>query len=270
MTNTVTDEISIHALCEEGDRPAGGRVHCGGGISIHALCEEGDAKDVSPFLHPLISIHALCEEGDRRMPDLLLVQGDFYPRPLRGGRPDTVNAAMQPFKFLSTPSARRATREPTPRTEAMQFLSTPSARRATKPETDIRIDKLISIHALCEEGDRRSCLRLTLSMEFLSTPSARRATFLENADLLLQGNFYPRPLRGGRRTAYAQMWNLYQFLSTPSARRATYTKSIESIKTRVISIHALCEEGDERPRTAQTLSVISIHALCEEGDWAST
>ena len=176
MTNTVTDEISIHALCEEGDRPAGGRVHCGGGISIHALCEEGDAKDVSPFLHPLISIHALCEEGDRRMPDLLLVQGDFYPRPLRGGRPDTVNAAMQPFKFLSTPSARRATREPTPRTEAMQFLSTPSARRATKPETDIRIDKLISIHALCEEGDNGQRSAASICFLFLSTPSARRAT----------------------------------------------------------------------------------------------
>ena len=202
--------ISIHALCEEGDRPAGGRVHCGGGISIHALCEEGDAKDVSPFLHPLISIHALCEEGDRRMPDLLLVQGDFYPRPLRGGRPDTVNAAMQPFKFLSTPSARRATREPTPRTEAMQFLSTPSARRATKPETDIRIDKLISIHALCEEGD-------TSPVGFRRFPC----------------NFYPRPLRGGRPCMAAHTRGSLEFLSTPSARRATAkteTKSLFSNK----------------------------------------
>ena len=243
MTNTVTDEISIHALCEEGDRPAGGRVHCGGGISIHALCEEGDAKDVSPFLHPLISIHALCEEGDRRMPDLLLVQGDFYPRPLRGGRPDTVNAAMQPFKFLSTPSARRATREPTPRTEAMQFLSTPSARRATKPETDIRIDKLISIHALCEEGDHREeagdrVERISIhalceegdeepvevpdiSKIFLSTPSARRATCCSTVSKKATENFYPRPLRGGRP-------------AVPQAGRPGAD----------ISIHALCEEGD--------------------------
>ena len=86
MTNTVTDEISIHALCEEGDRPAGGRVHCGGGISIHALCEEGDAKDVSPFLHPLISIHALCEEGDQTPSTPLCNRSNFYPRPPRGGR----------------------------------------------------------------------------------------------------------------------------------------------------------------------------------------
>ena len=132
------------------------------------------------------------------MPDLLLVQGDFYPRPLRGGRPDTVNAAMQPFKFLSTPSARRATREPTPRTEAMQFLSTPSARRATKPETDIRIDKLISIHALCEEGDRFQFFHKIRLGVFLSTPSARRATSQQKFNRKSMFDFYPRPLRGGR------------------------------------------------------------------------
>ena len=206
MTNTVTDEISIHALCEEGDRPAGGRVHCGGGISIHALCEEGDAKDVSPFLHPLISIHALCEEGDRRMPDLLLVQGDFYPRPLRGGRPDTVNAAMQPFKFLSTPSARRATREPTPRTEAMQFLSTPSARRATKPETDIRIDKLISIHALREEGDPfwEDCIIVQrISIHALREEGDRCVAEICHST----SYFYPRPPRGGRQAQSFSPWS---------------------------------------------------------------
>ena len=33
-------------------------------ISIHALCEEGDPRLRQQPLHLLISIHALCEEGD--------------------------------------------------------------------------------------------------------------------------------------------------------------------------------------------------------------
>ena len=33
-------------------------------ISIHALCEEGDPENVVISKMPEISIHALCEEGD--------------------------------------------------------------------------------------------------------------------------------------------------------------------------------------------------------------
>ena len=36
--------------------------------------------------------------------------------------------------------------------------------------------------------------------------------------------------------------------------------------TGVISIHALCEEGDQRVFHAPQGGRISIHALCEEGD----
>ena len=57
----------------------------------------------------LISIHALREEGDLFTRHPSARQHDFYPRPPRGGRHVfrvTVPAAS---KFLSTPSARRAT-----------------------------------------------------------------------------------------------------------------------------------------------------------------
>ena len=158
------------------------------------------------------------------MPDLLLVQGDFYPRPLRGGRPDTVNAAMQPFKFLSTPSARRA----------------------TKPETDIRIDKLISIHALCEEGDGE-CYRINKELlDFYPRPlrGGRRSRGQQARGVTKyfyprplrggrrrmgeksghSGNFYPRPLRGGRLITLTSRVVSCGFLSTPSARRATDAK----------------------------------------------
>ena len=126
-------EISIHALREEGDReekgpevmvddfyphpPRGGR-HLADlqnimmrAISIHALREEGDeAHCGSAKLLQAISIHALREEGD----SLVL-------RPVSLAR-----------VFLSTPSARRATRGSlTAFLSLLIFLSTPSARRAT-------------------------------------------------------------------------------------------------------------------------------------------
>ena len=38
------------------------------------------------YLSDDISIHALCEEGDVLLFQQILLQGYFYPRPLRGGR----------------------------------------------------------------------------------------------------------------------------------------------------------------------------------------
>ena len=103
--------------------------------------------------------------------------------------------------------------------------------------------KSISIHALCEEGD---CgLRLNIGSLF---------------------DFYPRPLRGGRRDAQGAVDLDAVFLSTPSARRATFCFFGACIIL-VISIHALCEEGDTMNKPMFTKSfTISIHALCEEGD----
>ena len=58
------------------------------------------------------------------------------------------------FRFLSTPSARRATQTAkTMRQEIKAFLSTPSARRATRKSLRDSSRRQISIHALCEEGD---------------------------------------------------------------------------------------------------------------------
>ena len=148
-------KISIHALREEGDggclgRPV--RFHC---ISIHALREEGDPVlrvRLPPGQHfyprpprggrpeadqinlnvALISIHALREEGDVLRCRIRRVYPDFYPRPPRGGRPRAGMDNVQYAQFLSTPSARRATKD-TPQGSLLleTFLSTPSARRAT-------------------------------------------------------------------------------------------------------------------------------------------
>ena len=57
----------------------------------------------------LISIHALREEGDVLEEILSRAPDDFYPRPPRGGRRVLSEKTTETEKFLSTPSARRAT-----------------------------------------------------------------------------------------------------------------------------------------------------------------
>ena len=168
-------------------------------ISIHALREEGDLVLPDKDDRDKISIHALREEGD-------ICQLGYQ------------NAQLV---FLSTPSARRATKD-------------------REPERD-RLE--ISIHALREEGDCCGWRNPSTSALFLSTPSARRATLIvgdvniqfpisihalrEEGDgslspyTLIILHFYPRPPRGGRRNLLDSSVHLCEFLSTPSARRAT-------------------------------------------------
>ena len=57
-----------------------------------------------------------------------------------------------------------------------RFLSTPSARRATMCLANIDKRMKISIHALREEGDFHFYKNNFTKEVFLSTPSARRAT----------------------------------------------------------------------------------------------
>ena len=105
-------------------------------ISIHALREEGDALGaVRIFIVVLISIHALREEGDQGAAVLRRGTGYFYPRPPRGGRPGAVcvgvigvtisiHALREEGDFLRVAEIANA----------VEFLSTPSARRATRPQ----------------------------------------------------------------------------------------------------------------------------------------
>ena len=87
----------------------GGSGGSGWPISIHALREEGDLSASYYYTFSKISIHALREEGDQRQPCIVAKLLYFYPRPPRGGRPSGGFAMGYVTKFLSTPSARRAT-----------------------------------------------------------------------------------------------------------------------------------------------------------------
>ena len=81
--------------------------------------------------------------------------------------------------FLSTPSARRATRPAGPDPPALRYFY-PRPPRGGRRKT-IRLDTLldqISIHALREEGDPHDLAGLREVGVFLSTPSARRATVI--------------------------------------------------------------------------------------------
>ena len=189
----------------------------------------------------------------------------FYPRPPRGGRHDTAAAVDQERIFLSTPSARRATRDSFTELDNGGFLSTPSARRATYFSKRRPSQLRISIHALREEGDRpalgvysgvedfyprpprggrrKGCADGQDGKKFLSTPSARRATVMLTMLFTILSNFYPRPPRGGRHVFTAASHGWSRFLSTPSARRATLARR-RSAADDDISIHALREEGD--------------------------
>ena len=79
-----------------------------------------------------------------------------------------------------------------------KFLSTPSARRAT---TCCRCGAACGAYFYPRppRGGRRSAAGLEgQAGRFLSTPSARRATTNGARSIRPQQNFYPRPPRGGR------------------------------------------------------------------------
>ena len=147
-------------------------------ISIHALREEGDRK-----LYLTIHQHKkfLSTPSARRAPPHENIPyrqcQHFYPRPPRGGRHYEAGAGDS-AEEISIHALREEgdTITVKPYIYYRRFLSTPSARRATRSRRHPRRFACISIHALREEGDAiwRSLQRSTSA--FLSPPSARRAT----------------------------------------------------------------------------------------------
>ena len=125
---------------------------------------------------------------------------NFYPRPPRGGRLTYTIRNVEGVEFLSTPSARRATRGSAagapPLAISIHALREEGDFYITE---DVSLKSGISIHALREEGDDMIYQFTTTYAKFLSTPSARRAT---------------GPYEEDKK-------DFHLFLSTPSARRAT-------------------------------------------------
>ena len=236
--------ISIHALREEGDTARNRRRNLPRRfLSTPSARRATRAPRAAQRLRP-ISIHALREEGDQTSSRRLQTFWYFYPRPPRGGRPFSFFAAGCSGQFLSTPSARRATKDRSGLLHQIHlFLSTPSARRAT-PRASRPAREPTDFYPRPPRGGRQACTftRTTTSL-FLSTPSARRATTSTTTACRTITDFYPRPPRGGR-----------PWLRQPERHE------------QAISIHALREEGDQAGLVSLPDIWISIHALREEGD----
>ena len=146
-----------------------------------------------------ISIHALREEGDSATTMCRTGSGYFYPRPPRGGR-RWDREGLSTRNLISIHALREEGDRPAWMlgVPGMRFLSTPSARRATiRLDVQRQGERQISIHALREEGDMLFSAVGFGGCGFLSTPSARRATARRVWPSAAR-NFYPRPPRGGR------------------------------------------------------------------------
>ena len=84
-----------------------------------------------------------------------------------------------------------------------RFLSTPSARRATEATEGLLAAVRISIHALREEGDVQDIETgevIQISIHALREEGDTRTT----PTLCTISYFYPRPPRGGRHTHQSQ------------------------------------------------------------------
>ena len=238
--------ISIHALREEGD-PAAPTTFLPASISIHALREEGDRGyrfAVLPLAGFLSTPSARRATGAGKFCRFHLP--DFYPRPPRGGRRARGKSAGSIFQISIHALREEGDSYICPLCEwQKKFLSTPSARRATRRH-DLADVVRVDFYPRPPRGGRH---KLTpeecQKQKFLSTPSARRATSGAGGACKGSGYFYPRPPRGGRPARFQLIDQMSQFLSTPSARRATCSLRCPPSRY-TISIHALREEGDSR------------------------
>ena len=146
-----------------------------------------------------------------------------------------------------------------------KFLSTPSSRRATGGFR-FRACAVLDFYPRPPRGGRPYNWALGVGdYIFLSTPSARRATVIRRFSNARSNNFYPRPPRGGRPGLKRQGYRDVLFLSTPSARRATLGLDNKVRNQLFLSTPSARRATRSQPST-HTGAEISIHALREEGD----
>ena len=127
-----TDDISIHALREEGDEGLSSSLSLF--FYFYPRPPRGGRRRMPrpPAADLRISIHALREEDDQSVPGSGRPPWNFYPRPPRGGRLGVARVGVE----LGEISIHALREEGDPRNsvtvlQSARFLSTPSARRAT-------------------------------------------------------------------------------------------------------------------------------------------
>ena len=194
-----------------------------------------------------ISIHALREEGDPSLWSRSTTRKNFYPRPPRGGRPGCCTSSSLPIDFYPRPP-----RGGRPGSSSSLWARCRISIHALREEGDPCQPAMgrqcpISIHALREEGDghRRDqhpypqAISIhALREEGDSQPAAEKLNYQD---------FYPRPPRGGRPHWLLVLAFHLDFYPRPprgGRRKEVFT----TFDRHTISIHALREEGDSKPK----------------------
>ena len=177
----------------------------------------------------------------------------FYPRPPRGGRLMSDYETTGGSGFLSTPSARRATRSlPIRLSGCPYFYPRPPRGGRRDPRVLLQRARTISIHALREEGDvsatsgeqtrsisihalreegdaslPEGLLRRSISIHALR----EEGDFSKVTYRAIRHHFYPRPPRGGRRR-YSPLPQLGQANFYPRPPRGGRHRSATHPRTR--------------------------------------
>ena len=225
--------------------------------------------------------------GRPRRPSKHRSQCRFLSTPPRGGR----RIAMSDLNLRIAISIHALREEATQAQRFLvadlRFLSTPSARRATRQRVCGMLNQR-NFYPRPPRGGRHYVFEYAIPLyPFLSTPSARRRPTISSASSAPR-NFYPRPPRGGDPDYRLQDNDYSKFLSTPPRggrlcpawlrfcgccyfyprppRGGRHQCAMSYITTFNISIHALREEGDWMISLSRAIPSISIHALREEGD----
>ena len=208
--------------------------------------------------------------------------------PARGATSRLLTGRQLVWNFNPRPPRRGATATPLTKASIAEFQSTPPAGGGDGSGHLPRQTPTISIHAPREGGDATSAYCPIRAEPFQSTPPAKGATMRKSeirgarfisihapreggdtctpaSELVLCGDFNPRPPRGGRRISLPTNAPILEFQSTPPARGAT-PRGIQPAQDPVISIHAPREGGDADHPAAPTRWRISIHAPREGGD----
>ena len=189
-----------------------------------------------------ISIHALREEGDTKL----------------------VEPLDHPEKFLSTPSARRATLKSDKVTYANTDFYPRPPRGGRRRCTGQLWPGSYFYPRPPRGGRRRPALPDSRKSYFYPRPprGGRRGPWR-----VPQGapDFYPRPPRGGRLTVFDVLGDKEEFLSTPSARRATRVRVGRHRAKEFLSTPS-ARRATRPDRPGKLVHRISIHALREEGD----
>ena len=133
-------------------------------------------------------MYALREEGNITAAPLLLPLANFYPRPPRGGRLG-IGTRIVEVQVVSIHALREEGdfSERRPEMSRFRFLSTPSARRATFPLAS-PVQSSSYFYPRPPRGGRPAVLPPeSRRTKFLSTPSARRATEETNTVVWMNG-----------------------------------------------------------------------------------